>query len=249
MDTSRTRRPALLGVVAVVTLLGVLALAATPALAAPDLVVAQEDQPSDTTEPAEPTPPDTEEPEEDDEGFGASGIALIIVAVVALILIFLAGRGSSRSAAPVTVVPQAAVPPAAQPPPPPTPQPEEARRGRLRSAYSATRSVLDRLDTRSVELRVAAAAGDEDARAADRDLRRRIEAALSDLYGLEAEAATASERTVLRETADALNALDRAIGEAAKESAPGEAIAAVGSVRDRLDTALDGLAAQIRGLA
>lgn len=116
----------------------------------------------------------------------------------------------------------------------------------MRSAYSAARSVLDRLDSRSVDLRVAAAAGDENARAADRDLRRRIEAALSDLYGLEAEAATASERTVLRETADALNALDRTIDEAARESAPDEALGAVGPARDRLDTALDGLAAQIR---
>lgn len=41
MTASHTRRRALLGLVAAVTLLGVLALAAAPALATPDVVVAQ----------------------------------------------------------------------------------------------------------------------------------------------------------------------------------------------------------------
>jgi hypothetical protein len=177
-------------------------------------------------EPEPTTPPDGGESEDGtDESIGTAGVALIVLVGLAVLLVFLAGRGSARSSS-VTVT-------SAAPPPPPPPGPAgPTRQERLRSVYTRGRMILDRFDDREVDRRRSAPRHLAD------DTRAETERTLSDIYELEADAPTSSERSTLRGLAESINGLDRSVDLVST----GDDVGRLEQARARLQRALEDLA-------
>jgi hypothetical protein len=169
-------------------------------------------------------PADGDEAEDDTgEGLGTAGVVLIVVVAVAVLLVFMAGRGSARSST-VTVT---------SAPPAPAPRPAgPTRQERLRSVYTRGRAILDRFDDREVERRRSAPRHLAD------DSRANLDRTLTEIYELEAEAATSSERSLLRSLAESVNGLDRAVDDVLG----GDEAGALEGARARLDRSLESLA-------
>ena len=207
---------------AIVFLAAPFAADAAPAHAAAQLATDTTVAP-EPTEPAEPGGP--EDGTEEDTGLSTTGVVLIVLVVVVVLLIFLAGRGSARSSS-VTVT---------SVPPPPPPAPASSRVPALRRVYSNGRTILDRLDDRAIARR------SESGRHTADETKSIIESTLADIYGLEADAPTTTERSLLRETAESINALDRAVESAATAAVSTD----LEPARTRLAHVLDRLADHI----
>lgn len=220
-------------ILAVMMSLAPAAVAASIHLSAQD---GTEEPPAETTPPEAPTPPETPEgpgdTETEDSGLDTSGVVLLVLVVGALGFVFLAGRGSGKgSSISVSTAPQVPTPP----------QSEDPRLARLRRSYADARMVLDRLDSQEVDRRRSGSTTHEVA-----EMRRRVGAVFTDLASLEADAPTALERSTLRETADAVSALDRAVDEAAAASSTDSVQTSLDPARGRVERALDRLGDQIR---
>ena len=201
--------------------------------------------PPDTTTTVEAPPPTEEAPTAttavgSDEGDGietSSALLLLAAVVIGALIIFLIGRRSSR---PTVSTPVAPVAPGAAP----------TWQDRSRSVYTEGRWILDNTDQRTVALRAAALAGDPRAVEADREMRRRLDAFMTDVYAVEAVAPTASVRRALRDLGDGARSLDSAVDSmaAAANTASGSSpeTAAWSEDRRRFEASLDRLADELR---
>ena len=201
--------------------------------------------PPDTATTVEAPPPTEEAPIAttavgSDEGDGietSSALLLLVAVLIGALIIFLIGRRSSRPTASVPVASAA-------------PGTVQTWQDRSRSVYTEGRWILDNTDRRTVELRAAALAGDPRAVEADREMRRRLEAFMTDIYAIEAEAPTASVRRALRDLGDGARTIDSAVDSlaAAAPSDSGASPEAVAWSEDRrkFEASLDRLADELR---
>jgi len=174
---------------------------------------------------------------QDDAAGTSSGLLLLALVALGALVVFLLGRRSSHPSPPVAAAPVLGAVP--------------TLRDRARSVYSEARWLLDNTDGSLIRTRQAVAAGDSQAAAADREVRRRLEAFMTDVYAAEAEAPSGSMRQALREVGAAVRDVDTtadsltAAVPAADGSASPESVAWT-TARGRLESALDRLADELR---
>lgn len=204
--------------------------AAAPGTAAQETPATE--APADPTTPADEPAPADPAPTGEDDGSTVPALAIGAVVVVILLILLLAFGRRGRSAAPVA--PQPAAAPA-----------RSAWSQRAHSAYANARWLYDALAPGS-------------ASRPPPELDDRQSAALTELYGLEADAPTATARMAVRETGSAVRELRAAIDSLAAlpppapgvAPAPGDpyqaAVGVVDGQRNRLAAALNALAETLR---